>query len=67
MQEEGSSTLTVPTILGPIPLVPDSKRIMDEPSRVVYSGSSVNVLWEGEGKSMALDQAQESLEGSFTA
>jgi hypothetical protein len=65
MQEEGSSTLTVPTILGPIPIVPDSKRIMDEPSRVVYSGSPVNVLWEGEGKSMALDQAQESLEGSF--
>ncbi len=64
-QEEGSSTLTVPTILGPIPMVPDSRRIMDEPSRVVYSGSPVNVLWEGDGKSMALDQVQESLEGDF--
>jgi len=64
--EEGSSTLTIPTILGPIPMVPDSKRIMDEPSRVVYSGSPVNVLWEGEGQRMALDQVQESLEGSFS-
>jgi len=64
-QEDESLTLTVPTVLGPIPMVPDSKRIMDKPSRVVYSCSPVNVLWEGEGKNMALDQAQESLEGSF--